>query len=383
MIYRTLGNSGLQVSAISLGSWTTYGGSVEESDATAIVHRAFELGINLFDTADVYVRGNAETVLGRALRDLPREQLVIATKCMGRVWDGPLGAGLSRKHIFDAIDQSLKRLGVDYVDLYQLHAPDPRTPLSTSVRALASLKRDGLIESIGLCNVNVGQIDEARSITEIAAVQAEVSVWNDDNFLSGVAEYCIANGILLLAHRPLGGSQRRRRTLSDPVLTTVAARHDATPFEIALAWLRDLSSLVVPLPGPTRVETAQSAARAHEIVLTDDDRTLLDERFPSGRALRLRRSPGYRPAPEEEGQASRTASEDAGEVVLIMGLPGAGKSTLAESYVARGYERLNRDERGGSLRALLPSITSGSSRTVLDNTYVSRKSRAAVVQTAA
>ena len=128
MLYRPLGNSGLQVSAISLGSWTTYGGSVDESDPIRIVHRAFELGVNLFDTADVYVRGSAEVVLGRAIRELPREQLVIATKCMGRVWEGPLGAGLSRKHIFDAMNQSLARLGVDYVDLYQAHAPDPNAP---------------------------------------------------------------------------------------------------------------------------------------------------------------------------------------------------------------------------------------------------------------
>ena len=107
MNYRRLGRSGLKVSEIALGSWTTYGGSVDTSDAVAIIRRAFELGVNLFDTADVYVRGAAESVLGEALRGLPREQLVIATKCMGRVWDGPLGAGLSRKHVFDAVDDAL------------------------------------------------------------------------------------------------------------------------------------------------------------------------------------------------------------------------------------------------------------------------------------
>ena len=117
--YRRLGRSGLKVSELSLGSWTTYGGSVDNAEAIAIVRRAFELGVNLFDTADVYVRGAAETVLGEALSDLPREQLVIATKCMGRVWDGPLGAGLSRKHIFDALDQSLRRLR------HRLHRPLP------------------------------------------------------------------------------------------------------------------------------------------------------------------------------------------------------------------------------------------------------------------
>src|SRR5512147_687180 len=116
MNHRPLGNSGLRVSELSLGSWTTYGGSVAPGEATPIVRRAFELGVNLFDTADVYVKGGAERALGEAIRDLPRGELVIATKCMGRVWDGPLGRGLSRKHIFDALDASLVRLGLDYVD---------------------------------------------------------------------------------------------------------------------------------------------------------------------------------------------------------------------------------------------------------------------------
>src|SRR5437867_11290602 len=98
MNYRRLGSTGLKVSEVALGSWTTYGGSVAEADAVRIVRRAFELGVNLFDTADVYARGAAEIALGRAIRDLPREQIVVATKVMGRVWDGPLGAGLSRKH---------------------------------------------------------------------------------------------------------------------------------------------------------------------------------------------------------------------------------------------------------------------------------------------
>jgi aryl-alcohol dehydrogenase-like predicted oxidoreductase len=152
MNYRNLGNSGLKVSEIALGSWTTYGGSVDNAEAVKIVHRAFELGINLFDTADVYVRGAAETVLGNALKDLPREQLVIATKCMGRVWDGPLGAGLSRKHMFDALDQSLKRLGVDYVDLYQFHAPDLSTPIEESLRALDDMVTSGRVRYVGFSN---------------------------------------------------------------------------------------------------------------------------------------------------------------------------------------------------------------------------------------
>src|SRR6185295_11796490 len=213
---------------------------------------------------------------------------------------------------------------------------------------------------------------------EIAAVQVELSVWHDEGVLSGVAEYCVANGIRLIAYRPLGGPPRRRRTESDPVLAEIGARHGATPFAIALAWLKDLPGAIVPIPGSTQVATAVSSARALRIDLTAEDRGRLDERFPAGRMLRGSGAvSGTLPAP---------APRD-GEVVLIMGLPGAGKSTAARSFVAQGYARLNRDEDGGSLRGLLPAldrlIESGASRIVLDNTYVSRKSRAALIQAAA
>ena len=147
-----------------------------------------------------------------------------------------------------------------------------------------------------------------------------------------------------------------------------------SPFDIAIAWLTDLSDVIVPLPGVTRVETAVAAARAQQIVLTDADRQLLDDAFPSARLLRGDRI------------VAAPSRHDA-EIVIVMGLPGAGKTTLTEQFVADGYQRLNRDETGGTLRSLTGdldrALTSGSSRIVLDNTYVSRRSRAEVLQTAA
>ena len=202
-----------------------------------------------------------------------------------------------------------------------------------------------------------------------------MSFWRDANLLSGVAEYCVANRIRLLAYRPLGGPERRRRVQSDRLLTDIAAGHGATPFEIALAWLRDLSPLIEPLPGATRVDSARSIARVPAIALSDEDRARLDERVPAAR--RLRGQVG------SVGQVGRLG-EDQEEVVLIIGLPAAGKTTLAQTFVERGYERLNRDEAGGGLRDLVPSLerllASGSRRIVLDNTYGSRAARAAVIE---
>jgi aryl-alcohol dehydrogenase-like predicted oxidoreductase/predicted kinase/histidinol phosphatase-like enzyme len=354
----------------------------DEKTSLAVLHAAFDAGVTLLDTADVYCwddteGGHNERLIARALATWQgdRSRIQIATKGGLTRPGGRWAADGRARHLVAACEASLRALGVECIDLYQLHAPDPRTPLATSVRALAALKREGLIASIGLCNVTVGQIEEARRITEIDSIQVELSVWHDEHLLSGVAEYCVAHRLRLLAYRPLGGPSRRHRTATDPALGAVAKRHGATPFEVALAWLRDLSDVIVPLPGATHVETARSIARAAALTLTDDDRGELGRRFPS--ALHMRRSPDSRP---------QAATRSDGEVVLVMGLPGAGKSTFAERLTAQGYHRLNRDAEGGTLRDLLPALdaalASGVSRLVLDNTYVSRKSRAEVIRAA-
>jgi histidinol phosphatase-like enzyme len=204
-------------------------------------------------------------------------------------------------------------------------------------------------------------------------VQVELGVWCDDAILGGVVEYCLAHDIAVLAHRPLGGERRRARTARDGVLRGIAERHGASPAEIALAALFDLSDRVTPLPGATRPETAASIARAAAIVLDDDDRDRLAGRFPAW--------------PTRRTQPAAIAPVDTtGEVVLIMGLPAAGKSTFAGRFVADGYHRLNRDEAGGTLRGLVPALErargEGMTRFVLDNTYVTRKSRAPVIAAA-
>ena len=355
--------------------------SRDETRAIAVLHAALDAGVNFLDTADAYCwdssdTGHNERLISRALETWQgdRSKIIVATK--GGL-TRPQGAWIENgraRHLIAACEASRRALNVERINLYQLHAPDPRTPFATSIRALASLKNDGFIEAIGLCNVNVAELEEARAIAEIASVQVELSVWRHAAILSGVAEYCLLHGIRLLAHRPLGGQAFRRRTLSDPVLAEIAARHGATPFEVAIAWLADLSDLLIPIPGASRVETAQSAARARRIQLTEDDRVRLDQRVPAGRSLRF---PGAARQPPLEHRGR-------GDVVLVMGLPGAGKSCLAHTFVAKGYARLNRDEKGGSLAGLLPGLDRAeeSPLIVLDNTYATRQSRAAVIQAA-
>jgi aryl-alcohol dehydrogenase-like predicted oxidoreductase/histidinol phosphatase-like enzyme/predicted kinase len=352
----------------------------DEERAVAVIHAALDAGVRLFDTADAYARdaaeiGHNERLIARALSTWPgdRADVVVATKGgMTRPGGQWITDGRAR-HLAAACAASRQALGVERIQLYQLHAPDPRTPFATSVRALDDLRRDGLIEAIGLCNVTVGQIEQACAIAPIASIQIELGVWCDAGILGGVVGYCLTHEIPLLAHRPLGGERRRARTNRDRVLRDIAARHGATPAEIALAALFDLSPLVVPLPGATRLETPPSIARAAAIALDDEDRERLAERSPAWRMLRAQ-------------PAWPAADEANGEVVLIMGLPGAGKSTLAHRFVADGYHRLNRDETGGTLRGLLPAferaLTNGTTRIVLDNTCLSRKSRAPFVEAA-
>jgi diketogulonate reductase-like aldo/keto reductase/predicted kinase len=274
------------------------------------------------------------------------------------------------KAILTDCEASLAALDGLPIDLYLLHAPDPRTPLRTSVRALARLVDEGVVKRVGLANVNRRQLDEALELAPVAAVQVALSPYDDRSLRGGVVERCTELGISLIAYSPLGGPRRAGGLVGHQALTDVAEARGATAAEVALAWLLELSPAIVAIPGARRPETARSAARAATFGLDAGDRAVLARAFGG-------------PRPARPGRSRTPAGAD---VVLLMGIPGAGKSRLAETYVARGYVRLNRDERGGSLRevahALDEELSAGARRVVLDNTYLTRAARSYVIEAA-
>ena len=166
MKYRKLGRSGLKVSEISLGSWLTYGKSVEEERAIKTIRRAYELGVNSFDSANVYERGEGERVMAKALRVFPRESYIITTKAFWPMGDGPNDRGLSRKHVFEQLHASLKRMELDYVDIFYCHRYDPETPVEETLRTIDDLVRQGKVLYVGVSEWTAAQIEEAVRIAD-------------------------------------------------------------------------------------------------------------------------------------------------------------------------------------------------------------------------
>jgi aryl-alcohol dehydrogenase-like predicted oxidoreductase/adenylate kinase family enzyme len=344
-----------------------------------VIRAALSAGIRLLDTADSYCldesdRGHNERLISTALAAWTgdRSAITIATKGGMRRTNGAWVPDGRAKYLRESCAASRVALGQDTIDLYQLHVVDPKTPLATSVRALAKLKDDGWVRDVGLCNVTVSQIREAQAIVPIETVQVSLGALDDENLRNGVAEYCRDQGIRLVAYRPLGGD-RRKALARDVMLRGVAERNGATPEEIVLAWLSTFGDRVVPLPGATSLDSIASMARAVHVRLSDVDRAALDEKF-NGVLLRVPRA------------QRRPAVNTGGDVVVVMGMPGAGKSTLARDLEAEGYTRLNRDQTGGRLVDLIPrlddALKAGDGRAVLDNTYPTRASRNAVIEAA-
>jgi aryl-alcohol dehydrogenase-like predicted oxidoreductase len=355
----------------------------DEPNSGDVIATALEAGVTVFDTARAYGRGDAEPghnerLLAEVIRRCGAQAnaRIVTKGGMTRLGGGWVPDGRAKRILGDC-EASLADLGGLAIDTFLLHAPDPRTPWSTSVRALARLVDDGVVERVGVSNVNRRQLDEALELGPITAVEVALSIVDDRPLRGGVVERCAEKGITVIAHSPLGGPRRARELARPGPLADVAAAHGATPAEAALAWLLSLSPTLVAIPGARRPETARSCARAATLELDADARAQLDRSFGDRRARAARPTVRTRRDGRPNG---------AGDVVVVMGIPGAGKTRVAEGYVPGGYMRLNRDERGGGLPALADALgdelASGARRVVLDNTYLTRASRSYVIDAA-
>jgi len=331
MEYRHLGKSGLKVSAIAYGNWITHGSQIEEDAARACVLAALDAGISTFDTADVYAGGSAEEVLGRALKGVPRESVEICTKVYWPIGDGPNNSGLSRKHIAESLHNSLRRLGTDYVDLYQAHRYDHETPLEETLRAFDDLVRAGKALYIGVSEWRAEEIDAALRIAAQMGLDRIVSNQPQYNMLWRVIEpevvpLCLREGVGQIVFSPIAqgvltgkyqsgaqppagsratdeksGAAFISRWLNDEVLTAVAglpalaAEAGLTPAQLAVAWVLHNPAVSAAIVGATRPEQVKDNAAAAGVRLEPDLLRKIDDTL----AAVITRDPARTQSPSE------------------------------------------------------------------------------------
>jgi aryl-alcohol dehydrogenase-like predicted oxidoreductase len=317
MEYVKLGNTGLDVSRICLGcmgfgeagrwihQWV-----LDEERSRPIIKKALELGINFFDTANVYSSGTSEEIIGRALKDFAnRDEIVIASKVNGRMHEGPNGAGLSRKAIMSEIDKSLKRLGTDYVDLYQIHRWDYHTPIEETMEALHDVVRAGKARYIGASAMYAWQFLKALHVAEKNGWTRFVSMQNHLNLIYREEEremlpLCKVEKIGVIPYSPLAGGRLTRdmqetthRSETDQIakakydatantdrlvverVAAIAEKHGVPRVQIALAWLLQKEPVTAPIIGATKVSHLEDAVAALTIKLTSEEIESLEEPY--------------------------------------------------------------------------------------------------------
>ncbi len=317
MKFANLGKSGLKVSRICLGMMT-YGSPswrswvLNEEQGRPIIHRAMELGINFYDTADMYSVGVSEEILGRVVGERGgRDQCVIATKVFFPMSDAPNDRGLSRKHILASIDASLRRLQMDYVDLYQIHRFDPETSVEETIEALTDVIRMGKARYIGASSMFAWQFSKMLHVSDQHLWARFISMQNHYNLVYREEEremipLCLEEGIGLIPWSPLargflagnrnrekGGETLRSKTddyahlmyyqdsdfqIVDRVVET-ARRRNVTPVQIALAWLLHKPGVAAPIIGASKIQQLEESVRALEIDLTQEEITYLEELY--------------------------------------------------------------------------------------------------------
>ncbi|WP_163580188.1 aldo/keto reductase family protein [Gracilibacillus saliphilus] len=303
MQYRQLGKTGLKVSEISLGSWLTYGGYVEEKNAEASIDKAYDLGINFFDTANVYMRGEAEKIVGKALRKYPRSSYVLATKVFGKMGDGPNDQGLSRKHIMEQCDASLQRLGLDYVDVYYCHRYHADTPLEETLRALDDLVRQGKVLYIGVSEWTAEQMTEAVHLADQKLldrivvnqpnysmlhryIEKEVIPVSDKHGIGQVVFSPLAQGVLTGKYKrgeaiPEDSRAAQKNLDLSRVLTeknlermealkVIAANENLSLAQLAIAWILRQDNVSSALIGASKPEQIEENAKASGVKLSQE-----------------------------------------------------------------------------------------------------------------
>jgi Predicted oxidoreductases (related to aryl-alcohol dehydrogenases) len=299
--YRKLGASGLKVSEISLGSWLTYGGYVERENAVLSIRKAYELGVNFFDTANVYAKGEAERVVGETLRDYSRESYVLATKVYGKIGDGPNDRGLSRKHVIESANASLQRLGLDYVDVLYSHRFDAETPLEETLRAFDDLVRQGKVLYIGVSEWTAAQITEAFAIADQYLldrivvnqpiynlferyIEKEIIPLGQRKGFGQVVFSPLAQGLLTgkyssNAQVPADSRAAKHDNFKNKIteekiakveqLQAVARELDITVGQLSLAWILRQPNVSSALVGASRPEQVEENVKASGIVLDE------------------------------------------------------------------------------------------------------------------
>jgi aryl-alcohol dehydrogenase-like predicted oxidoreductase len=317
MEYVRLGRSGLTVSAVTLGCMSygvpgrgSHEWSLPEEESRPFIRRALELGITTFDTADVYSDGTSEEIVGRALRDFAdRDDVVIATKVHGRMRPSPNGGGLSRAHILSAIDASLSRLGVDHVDLYQIHRWDNETPIEETMEALHDVVRSGKARYIGASSMWAWQFAKAQHVADLGGFTRFVSMQDQYNLINREEEremhpLCLDQGVGVLPWSPLargrltrewddrtvrsetdvfgqtlyGQREESDRSVADAV-AWVAEERGVPRAQVALAWVRQQRAVTSPIVGATKLEHLEDAVASVDIELTEAETTALEAMY--------------------------------------------------------------------------------------------------------
>ncbi len=283
---RTLGPGAADVGVVGYGAWPLSDSSPRPAEAEAIrvLHAALDGGVTLIDTADAYCLhegevGHNERLVAKALASWvgPREHVIVATKGGFVRPDGQWVANARPEHLRRACDRSLAALGVERIDLYQLHGPDPQVPFDESVGMLSELRREGKIRWLGLSNVSVEQVRAARAQVEVVSVQNRLNPFFPEAVKDGVVGYCDAEGLGFLAFSPLGGGRLNLKLPEVPVLAPIARRHAVSPHAVVLAWVLAQGPSVIVIPAARKLAHVADSQASAGVRLDEEELATIDQ----------------------------------------------------------------------------------------------------------